>query len=346
MLAKNYWKKTILANTKKIKDVINRLNTTELKIVIVVDSKNKFLGTITDGDIRRGLMNGIKLNDILTKIINTKSTFVKSDTSSQEAKILMKAQSIRHLPIIDSSKKVIGLHLLDDAPSTIVPNTFVIMAGGFGKRLRPFTSRVPKPMLKIGNKPILEHIILNAKNNGFNNFIISVHYLHKKIRNFFKSGKKFDVKIKYIYEKTPKGTAAGLKQLKIRGNNPILVTNGDVISNVNYAKIIEYHNKNKSDATVVIKNITQKNPYGAVKLKNTKVIGFAEKQNFVVNINTGIYVLNTNVLKLLDKKKEDMPNFLDKIRKKNKKVIAYPIYENWIDIGTKINFKNTKKKFN
>ena len=125
-----------------------------------------------------------------------------------------------------------------------------------------------------------------------------------------------------------------------------MVTNGDVISDVDYARIIEYHKNNKSDATVVIRNITQKNHYGVVKLKNTKVIGFEEKQSFIININTGIYVLNNNLLRLLNNKHEDMPNFLEKLRKKNKKVIAYPIYESWVDIGTKLNFQNIKKKFN
>ena len=345
-MVKNIWKKIILSKDKKIKDAIKRLNATELQIIIVVDNKNKFLGTVTDGDIRRGLIKGFNLNDQLIKIINIKSTYVSPSRSYEDAKILMKAQMIRHLPVVDSLKKVVGLHLLDEIINTSIPNKFVIMAGGFGKRLKPFTNKTPKPMLKIGNKPILEHIILNAKSNGFQNFIICVHYLHNKIIQYFKNGKKHEVKINYIHEKKPKGTAAGLKQIRTRDKNPILVTNGDIISNVNYAKILDYHNYNKSDATVVIRNISQKNPYGVVKLKNSKVIGFEEKKNFVVNINTGIYVLNPNVLKLLDKNKEDMPDFLNKLRKKNKKVIAYPIYENWIDIGTKLTFESSKRKFN
>ena len=346
MKKNNFWRSTVLQDNKKIRDAINRLNSSSLQIVLVVNKNNKFVGTITDGDLRRGMFSGLNLNDNITKIINKKSTFVNPDLSYEDAKILMKANSIRHIPIIDKSKKIVGLHLLSDISNISIPNTFVIMAGGLGKRLRPFTKNTPKPMLKIGNKPILEHIILKAKSNGFKNFIISVHYLHQKITNYFQDGKKFNVKIKYIYEKIPKGTAAGLKKLKIKNKDPILVTNGDVISNVDYARIIEYHKNNKSDATVVIRNITQKNHYGVVKLKNTKVIGFEEKQSFIININTGIYVLNNNLLRLLNNEHEDMPNFLEKLRKKNKKVIAYPIYESWVDIGTKLNFQNIKKKFN
>ena len=346
MKKNNFWRSTVLQDNKKIRDAINRLNSSSLQIVLVVNKNNKFVGTITDGDLRRGMFSGLNLNDNITKIINKKSTFVNPDLSYEDAKILMKANSIRHIPIIDKSKKIVGLHLLSDISNISIPNTFVIMAGGLGKRLRPFTKNTPKPMLKIGNKPILEHIILKAKSNGFKNFIISVHYLHQKITNYFQDGKKLNVKIKYIYEKIPKGTAAGLKKLKIKNKDPILVTNGDVISDVDYARIIEYHKNNKSDATVVIRNITQKNHYGVVKLKNTKVIGFEEKQSFIININTGIYVLNNNLLRLLNNKHEDMPNFLEKLRKKNKKVIAYPIYESWVDIGTKLNFQNIKKKFN
>ena len=346
MKKNDFWRSTVLQDNKKIRDAINRLNSSSLQIILVINKNNKFVGTITDGDLRRGMFSGLNLNDNITKIINKKSAFVNPDLSYEDAKILMKANSIRHIPIIDKSKKIVGLHLLNDISNISIPNTFVIMAGGLGKRLRPFTKNTPKPMLKIGNKPILEHIILKAKSNGFKNFIISVHYLHQKITNYFQDGKKFNVKIKYIYEKIPKGTAAGLKKLKIKNKDPILVTNGDVISNVDYARIIEYHKNNKSDATVVIRNITQKNHYGVVKLKNTKVIGFEEKKSFIININTGIYVLNNNLLRLLNNKHEDMPNFLEKLKKKNKKVIAYPIYESWVDIGTKLNFQNIKKKFN
>ena len=346
MKKNDFWRSTVLQDNKKIRDAINRLNSSSLQIILVINKNNKFVGTITDVDLRRGMFSGLNLNDNITKIINKKSAFVNPDLSYEDAKILMKANSIRHIPIIDKSKKIVGLHLLNDISNISIPNTFVIMAGGLGKRLRPFTKNTPKPMLKIGNKPILEHIILKAKSNGFKNFIISVHYLHQKITNYFQDGKKFNVKIKYIYEKIPKGTAAGLKKLKIKNKDPILVTNGDVISNVDYARIIEYHKNNKSDATVVIRNITQKNHYGVVKLKNTKVIGFEEKKSFIININTGIYVLNNNLLRLLNNKHEDMPNFLEKLKKKNKKVIAYPIYESWVDIGTKLNFQNIKKKFN
>ncbi len=344
-MEKNVWKRVILSQSKKIQDGIKLLNSTELQFIMVVDNKNKFLGTITDGDIRRGLIKGLNLNDNLTKIVNKKSIYVGPNRSYEDAVVLMKTQMVRHMPVIDNLKKIVGLHLLEEVTNTSLSNKFVIMAGGFGKRLRPLTNRTPKPMLKIGNKPILEHIILNAKKNGFQNFIICIHYLHNKITKYFKKGTKHEVKIDYLYEKKPKGTAAGLRDLTVRNKKPILVTNGDVISNVNYSKILEYHNHNKSDATVVTRNISQKNPYGVVKIKNGKVYGFEEKKNFVVNINTGIYVLSPKVLKFLDKNREDMPDFLEKLRKKKKKVIAYPIYENWIDIGTKPNLQNSKKKF-
>tara|TARA_B100000965_G_scaffold164206_1_gene136694 strand:+ start:8946 stop:9986 length:1041 start_codon:yes stop_codon:yes gene_type:complete len=346
MIEKNFWKKVIIDDKKKIRDVIARLNSTKLQIIIVVNLKKKFIGTITDGDIRRGLFKGCSLNDNIKKIINTKSAYVSPELSYQDAKILMKADWIRHMPVVDKSKRVKGLHLLNDVSNKKVPYKFVIMAGGFGKRLRPFTNNIPKPMIKIANKPILEHIILNAKTYGFKNFVISVHYLHKKVTKHFENGKKLNIKIKYIHEKKPKGTAASLRILKSNKNIPILVTNGDVISSVDYAKIIDYHKKNNSDATVVIRNITQKNPYGVVKLKKTKITGFSEKENLVLNINTGIYVLNSKVLKFLNKDKEDMPDFLEKLLKKKKKILAYPIYENWIDIGTKINLKTFKNSFN
>ena len=167
MIEKNFWKKVIIDDKKKIRDVIARLNSTKLQIIIVVNLKKKFIGTITDGDIRRGLFKGCSLNDNIKKIINTKSAYVSPELSYQDAKILMKADWIRHMPVVDKSKRVKGLHLLNDVSNKKVPYKFVIMAGGFGKRLRPFTNNIPKPMIKIANKPILEHIILNAKTYGF-----------------------------------------------------------------------------------------------------------------------------------------------------------------------------------
>ena len=218
------------------------------------------------------------------------------------------------------------------------------MAGGFGKRLLPITKNIPKPMIKVGNKPILEHIINRAKYNGFDNFVISVHYLSKKIIKYFGDGKKLNVKIKYIIEKKPYGTAGALRFLKEKTSLPVVVCNGDVLSNINFNSLLNFHKQNKSDMSVVIRSLVSKNPFGMVKLKNNKIIGFEEKKDLVMHINAGIYVINQKLLKLIStKKKTDMSDYILLLIKNKKRIHSFMLNDNWIDIGTKENLILSRK---
>ncbi len=222
------------------------------------------------------------------------------------------------------------------------------MAGGFGKRLLPFTKKVPKPLLKIGNKPVLEHIINKAKNEGFENFIISVHYLSKKIIEYFKDGKRFGVKISYIIEKAPLGTAGALKFLKKKTSLPIIVCNGDILSDISFSNLLDYHTQKKkiTDMTVVIRSLVSKNPYGIIRLNNDKILGFEEKKDIVMNINAGIYIINHELLNDFNAKKIDMSDYISLLIRNKKKIYGYKLNDNWIDIGTKENLKISRKLIN
>ncbi len=334
--------KVIAFENNTIEEALKKLNKNSMQILFVLNKKKKFLGTITDGDIRRSLIKKFKITNKLKGVINKNSIYAKEKISFEEAKLIMENNSIRYLPLLDNSNILKSFYSLEKQEVS-KKNIFFIMAGGYGKRLLPFTKKVPKPMLKIGNKPILEHIINGAKKNGFENIMISVHYLSKKIIKYFKDGKKFELHIKYIIENKPSGTAGSLRFVKKKTLLPIIVCNGDIIADLNYDDLLNFHIKKKSDLTMVVRNLVHKNPYGVVNLNKNRVASLDEKKDLVMNINAGIYILNPKVLRYLNNQKIDMPDFINFLIKRKKKIYSFPLKDNWIDIGTKENLNVSKK---
>ena len=325
---------SVQSNTS-IKDTIKIMNSTALQVAIVVDTKKKYLGIVTDGDIRRGLVKNISISNKVEKIINKHSISLKKNTSRLNAENIMEKNKIEHLPLLDKKNRLKGLFLKE---KTIFKerfkNSVIIMAGGKGKRLRPITLKTPKPMIKIKRKPILEHIILRLKKEKFNNFYISVNYLKNKIINYFKNGEKLNVKISYLNETKPLGTIGSLTLFKKKNNLPIIVCNGDILSNVSAESILKFHQKKNSFATIGVIEYYHKNPFGVVISKNFKLLNIQEKPIKKYFINSGIYVFNPNVLKFLEKnKKLDIPDLFKLLKKKKLKTLVFPIHENWKDIG-------------
>lgn len=333
---KKFWSKTLVKKTSKIVDVINSLNKSGLQISIIVDSKKNFVGTITDGDIRRGMLKGLKLSSKITSIINKKSIFSKKKISAINAQKILNKFEIMHLPILNG-KKISGLYFNGNnkIDKKLKPNNVVIMAGGFGRRLENLTKKMPKGMLKYYGKPLLEHIIERLKKEGFKNIYISVFYLKDKIINYFDDGKKFDVNIKYLIEKRPMGTIGGLSLLKKKFNESFVVLNCDVITDLNFEEMLKFHNLKKADITMAVKNFTFTNPYGVIKSKNNYFKKFDEKPSISFTINAGIYLFNPNVINCI--KSNKIKNIQDLIHiffKKKKMISTYPMYENWQDFGS------------
>ena len=344
-----HWKKAVLIKNKSLDDVVKNLNSTGLKIALIVDLKGKFVGTITDGDIRRGLLKGFNLNDKIYSIINYKPIFVASLYDKKAALALMKDNYVEHIPVINSIGKITGLFILSGFVASTKKNKnnikVVIMAGGYGKRLLPLTKNKPKPLIEIQGKPMLEQLILRIKKFGFYEFIISINYLGEMIQKYFKRGKILDVNISYIKENKPLGTAGSLHKLKNIKNQDILVTNCDVFSDIDYTSVVEYHKSNLADATMVVRHYEIPNPFDVVETAGKKFVSFETKPSKYENINAGIYVLNAKVLKYLEKdKKIDMPFFFKKLSEKKLNVLVYPIFENWEDLGNLNNIKNQNKK--
>jgi NDP-sugar pyrophosphorylase family protein len=244
------------------------------------------------------------------------------------------------LPLIDRSKKILDVYTSNEYETkNYLDYKMLIMAGGKGTRLRPLTNNTPKPLLLVNGKPIIEQIILSAKKQGIYNFIISIHYLGNKIKKFLGDGKRLGVKIKYIQEKVPLGTVGSLYLVK-KFNKPLIVSNADIISNIDFQELINYHKKFKSLITVSAINISEKNQYGKIIFKKNKLLKIEEKKDNKNLINAGIYVLNPKI-KSFFKKKEyiDMTDLISKIVKKKDKVHIFPLYESWLDYGLKKNIK-------
>lgn len=318
-----------------IKQAIAKLNETGLQIVLVLDKNDILLGTVTDGDIRRGLLRGLGLEGSIENIMRSNSFVVPPEMNREMVVQLMHANRFRQLPVVDPSHKVLGLHLWDEitAPAER-SNLMVIMAGGLGTRLRPHTQRCPKPMLPVAGKPMLEHIIERAKAEGFGNFIISIQYLGHIIEKYFGKGDRLGVQIDYLKESVPLGTAGALGLLNPRPELPFVVTNGDVLSDIKYGELLDFHARHSAVATMAVRLHEWQHPFGVVQTQGVDITGFEEKPIARTHINAGIYALSPEALHLMTPNSHcDMPALFEQLQVEGKRTVAYPMHEPWLDVG-------------
>jgi dTDP-glucose pyrophosphorylase/predicted transcriptional regulator len=333
----NSWHSCLLEEDSTIAQAVASLNKSGLQIVIVHDQNKEFIGTITDGDIRRALLNKFTIDSSINSIINRSALTVNSLVPENTLKALMQERRIHQIPIVDVGKNILGLHLWDNLnqPSQI-SNTMVIMAGGKGSRLRPLTDNIPKPMIQVNNEPMLEKIILRAKSQGIMKFVLTLNYLADQIMEYFKDGSKFEVSISYIVEREPLGTAGSLKLLENMGDLPFLVTNADVLTDTNYVDLLNFHEINANDLTIAVKTHEWTNPFGVVKIDGLKVLEYIEKPMYSSTVNAGIYCLNPKVLNLMETNQYlDMSELIEKSLESRMSIGAYGLYEKWLDVGRK-----------
>jgi len=334
-----------LKATNTVLEVIQIINENQFQICLIVDENKCLVGSITDGDIRRGLISGCTTDSQASEVMQQSPISILVDQDEADARRIMEEKDIKQLPVVNQDNCLVGLYLWDEIVKIQErENTILIMAGGFGKRMMPLTENLPKPMLQVNGKPILEHIILNAKAQGFNSFIISVHYLAESITQYFGDGSKFNASIEYIAEDEPLGTAGCLSLLNPLPNLPFLVTNGDIITDVNYAHLLDFHLANSSDATMAIKKYELQNPYGVVNTDGLNISSFEEKPIQISYVNAGIYVINPSALKYLELNTfYNMPDFFMKLKENKNKIVAYPIHETWADVGSPKDFSDANQ---
>lgn len=345
-----FWKKALLQPNALIKDAIEVLSEASLRIVLIVDENSILLGTVTDGDIRRGLLKGLTLNDPISEVVKQNPIVVPRNFPKEEVLKIMSANKVFQVPVIDEDLRLVDLFLWEELSSPAArDNTMVIMAGGKGSRLLPKTEKIPKPMLRLGEKPMLEHIIERAKEEGFSRFILAIHHLGEVIEEYFGDGKTLGVNISYIKEKTPLGTAGALSLIEPKLSKPIIVTNGDVLTDIKYGKILDFHNYSNGIATMAVQMREWQNPYGVVNIDGIEITSYEEKPITRTLINAGVYVVDPSVLELLTGVTScDMPKLFELARRKGMKTVAYFAHESWMDIGTHEDFESasgqTKKR--
>lgn len=328
--------KNLIVNEKKnYQHALKILNKSEKKVCFVVNSKNKLKGVITDGDLRRNFLKKkslIECGEICSK------RYLYSVNTHIDKKLYKKAKlkNIKYVPVVDKKGFLLGIHTIPNQYNNMIDTPMVIMAGGVGKRLRPFTIKTPKPLITVGDGPLIDEIIRNAKLSGIRKIYISVNYLKKKIFNYIKKKKFSNINVEFINENKPLGTAGSLRNLNKFKLENFIVSNGDVFTSLDYSDALNKHLSEKNIITICIKEKLDQIKYGVIKLKNKKIIKIEEKPINKYFINAGIYILNKNIFNFIkNNEKIDMPKLIDRILSKNKKVGFFKIKNFWIDIGNK-----------
>ncbi len=324
-----------LKPSSTIKEALHAIDSGAMKIAVVIKSDETLVGVLTDGDIRRGLLRGMTLEDSIESIVKTNPIVCYINSTKEE--ILSKAigKKIYHLPILDQEGKVVGIEDVDSLLETKTKtNKVVLMVGGLGTRLRPLTQDTPKPMLDVGNKPILETIIQNFKRYGFTNIILSVNYKADLVQEYFKDGKDFGVNIEYIYENKRMGTAGALSLMREKLNEPFFVMNGDLLTNVNFEHFFNFHTESNSVATMAVREYEHQIPFGVINQESGIITSIVEKPSQSYYVNAGIYMLDPAVLEVIpDDTFYDMPTLFCDLIEKGEQPVSFPVHEYWLDIG-------------
>ncbi len=339
------WRRALLSTSATIQEAIRNLDQVAIKIVLVTNESGELEGTISDGDIRRGLLRGLDLISPITTVIHRNAFVVPPDMGRDTVIQLMVANRIQQIPVVDDRHQVVGLHLWDEinAPQER-PNLMVIMAGGKGTRLRPHTENCPKPMLPVGGKPMLEHIIQRAMADGFSHFLLAVHYLGHMIEGHFGNGERLKAEIEYLREKTPLGTAGALSLFPEKPEAPFVVTNGDVLTDIHYGELLDFHVRHEAAATMAVRVHEWQHPFGVVQTQGVDIIGFEEKPVARSHINAGVYVLAPEALDVLAANEPcDMPTLFERLQAKGLRTVAYPMHEPWLDVGRPSDYETAQR---
>ncbi|WP_029420719.1 nucleotidyltransferase family protein [Alicyclobacillus macrosporangiidus] len=325
----------MIAPTTSLQETIQIIDADARQIALVVDDNSRLMGTVTDGDVRRAILRGVGLNEPVRSIMNMYPTVVAQGTPSQTIYALMLGQGVRRIPVVDGGRRVIGLEMFEDyVDSPKRENWVVIMAGGLGTRLAPLTDTCPKPLLKVGPKPILEIILESLIAHSFHRFFFSVNYRAEMIESYFGDGSKWGVRIEYLREQKRLGTAGALSLLPHEPARPILVMNGDLLTSVDFGHLLAFHTENQSIATMCIREHVHAIPYGVVHIDGHHFLGMEEKPVQRMFVNAGIYVIAPEVLRLLEKDTYiDMTSLFHRLASQKSPVHVFPVREYWLDIG-------------
>jgi dTDP-glucose pyrophosphorylase len=324
-----------------IRDAIACIDRTANGIALVVDEERRLLGTITDGDVRRAILAGVALDATVTVLLERKPdttprtpTTAPVGTPASNLLELMNRQEIAQIPLVDADGRVRDIALLRElVRERRGPIRALVMAGGFGTRLRPLTDDRPKSMLPIGNRPLLEILVEQLERAGIKRINVATHYRADVIEQHFGDGRRFNVDIEYVNEGQPLGTAGALAMLD-PSDEPVLVINGDIVTQVNFGAMLDFHRTNSADMTVAVRPFEVAVPYGVVTVSGVLVTGVSEKPVYRAFINAGIYLVGGEARRVIASGERcDMPDLIARLLAAGRRVVSFPLREYWIDIG-------------
>ena len=326
---------SLVRESGTILDALRALDRGAIEIAFVVDADEKLLGALTDGDVRRALLAGASMNSPIAPYVNRRITQLGEGSGRIEALELMQARSIGQIPIVRGDGRIVGVHLLRDMLAARERESWaVVMAGGLGTRLGSLTQHTPKPMLRVAGRPILERIVLHLVGHGVKRIFLSVNYLAHVIEDHFKDGARFGARIEYLREEKALGTGGALSLLPQAPTHPLIVMNGDLVTQADIGSMLSFHSKSGAMATLGLRRYQHQVPFGCVELDGDRLLRFEEKPTLSRLVNAGVYVLSPDVVRRVPKGQAfPLPNLLEECLGRNEKVCGYEIVDDWIDVG-------------
>lgn len=345
---KQHWQQVLIGPETSLRSTIEVIDRAALQIALVVDESEKLIGVVTDGDIRRALIRGLSLEYPVAEVMNRRPKVATLQASKTQLIAMMEGHHLYQLPVVDTDGRVVRLESLQALyKQPAFPNPVFLMAGGFGTRLRPLTDDCPKPLLEIGGKPILETIIENFIKSGFRQFYIAVHYRAQQIKDYFGSGERWGVTVEYIDEVEPMGTAGAIGLLPDSlADVPLIVMNGDILTQIDFSRLLAYHNEQQAIATMCVRQYEYQIPYGVVNFEQQRVVGIEEKPLQSCLANAGIYVLDHSLIaEIAEQGRLDMPTLLNRQVAQGELVAMFPLSDYWLDIGREADLLRAQGEF-
>jgi dTDP-glucose pyrophosphorylase len=324
-----------------IRDAMVAINENYREVVLVADASDDIVGVITDGDIRRGLLRGLTLQSSAVEVMSKDFVSVRPEVDRAAVLDLMKALVIRQIPVLTEGRSLAGIHFLEELIGVVErPNVAVIMAGGKGLRLRPLTENLPKPMIQVAGRPILERIVLHFVGYGIRHIYISINYLGHLIEEHFGDGSAFGCRIEYLREEISLGTGGALTLLPFTPTTPILVMNGDQITRIDIDRLLAFHEAHEAKATIVVGSYEHQIPFGVINHENGRLSSLVEKPTIDFFISQGIYVLNPEVLSCVPCGCNfPITQLFEELLARNQAVAVYHAVNDWVDIGSMDDFR-------
>ena len=342
------WKNSLIPADATVRDAVKTINDGGYEIALVTDADEKLLGTITDGDIRRALLGGLDMGTPVERIMYPDPLTAPENADDAEIEEKLNSNLLRQIPLVDDSGQVVGLAHIRDLTKPIESrdNWVVLMAGGLGERLMPLTEQTPKPLLTIGDKPLLQTILESFVEQNFRRFYISVNYKADAIKDHFGDGETWGVEIRYLEEDRKLGTAGALRLIPEHPEAPMIVMNGDLITRINFQDLLDYHDQQRAQATMCVREYDFQVPFGVVGINGNRIASIDEKPVHRFFVNAGIYVLDPGLIERIPADaNHDMTDLFETVIADGEDTTVFPVHEYWLDVGRIDDLDRAKRDF-